>query len=165
MQKIKLFRTCAKSPFKYLWQRILRHFNFWRRSVLDIHGEPKIKIKIKFKVKDRFCASPILLILTLLAFSSCKVRPGEPIDDFKEDLESASPDFKLGWLDGCESGMKSGTNNFYQTIYKIKQDGFKMAYSPDYQVAWNNSYWYCFRKDWTNQQNATLWSSMFGGLR
>jgi len=93
------------------------------------------------------------------------MRLKSPLDDYKEDLKNATPDFKQGWLDGCETGIRCGTNNFYQTLYKTKQDGYKMSYSNEYSTAWSNAFWYCYRKEWTNIQNATTWSSVFGGYK
>jgi hypothetical protein len=111
----------------------------------------------------------LLIIATIFINSSCTARsyfrPNAPIHEFKEELETASPDFQEGWSDGCETGMGSGGNSFNQMFYKSnKQDGFKMAYSPDYKTAWSNAYWYCYRKDWTNQRS-TIWGSIFGGYR
>jgi hypothetical protein len=109
----------------------------------------------------------IILITLLLINCSCLkgFRLKSPLDDYKEDLKNASPDSRQGWYDGCETGIQSGTNAFYQSLFKTKQDGYKMVYSPDYSNAWGNAYWYCYRKEWTNIQSSTTWSSVFGGLR
>lgn len=109
----------------------------------------------------------IFLVTLLLINCSCMkgLRIKSPLDSFKDDLKNASPDFKQGWLDGCETGIRSGTNAFYQSLYETKQDGYKMAYSQDYPNAWGTAYWYCYRKEWTNIQGSTTWGSVFGGLR
>ncbi|MCE3255693.1 MAG: hypothetical protein K0R25_1187 [Rickettsiaceae bacterium] len=107
----------------------------------------------------------VILIITFISLSSCKARFQSPADDFKEDLATASPDFQQGWKDGCDVGMASGSNSFYQMYHKTNRvDGYKMSYSPDYQTAWNNAWWYCYRSDWTDQRS-TMWGSVFGGYR
>lgn len=112
----------------------------------------------------------LIIIITLLAIiNSCTgidPRPfGSPIHDFDKELKDASPDFAQGWRDGCMVGMAGGSNSFYQNFYKMNQvDGFKMAYSSDYKVAWGNAFWYCYRKDWTNQRSS-LWGSIFNGYK
>lgn len=110
----------------------------------------------------RFCK----ILMVLLCLCSCaKGRYSDPSDMFKAQLEDATPDFRQGWLDGCESGMASGSNSFNQMFYKNnKVDGYKMSYSPDYSTAWSNAWWYCMRKDWTNQRS-TIWGSIFQGWK
>jgi hypothetical protein len=108
----------------------------------------------------------IIIILLSQVLGSCKIfRPSfkEPSKYFKKDLKDASPDFKQGWADGCETGMSGGGNSFQQTMYKVnKQDGYKFSYSPDYKVAWNYAFWFCYRADYVDQKS-TPFSSMFKG--
>ena len=118
--------------------------------------------------QNNFRIIKILLILCLSqTLISCKIfRPKfrEPSKFFKKDLENASPDFKQGWADGCESGMSGGGNSFQQTMYKVnKQDGYKYVYSPDYKIAWNYSFWFCYRADSVDQKD-TPFQSLFSGL-
>jgi len=86
----------------------------------------------------------IILLLIVIFTTACQVDPTDHMADYDQYLVNTSPDFKKGWHDGCESGTKSSTNSFYQMFYKgNKQDGFKMATSPEYSNAWNKAWWYC----------------------
>ncbi len=105
-----------------------------------------------------------LILLINSTTSSCRPNYVEPTRFFKKDLESASPDFKQGWEDGCKNGMSGGNNSFQQWFYKNnRQDGYKFTYSPDYKIAWQRSYWVCYRADFVNQRKSTF-KSIFGGL-
>ncbi|MFT6077022.1 MAG: hypothetical protein ACJA02_000841 [Myxococcota bacterium] len=110
------------------------------------------------------------IIIILLAYSSfsCRftARPAfrEPSKFFKKDLKNASPDFKQGWEDGCESGMSGGSTSFNQNFYQAnKQDGYKFSYSPDYKTAWGSAFWFCYRSDSIDQKSTTF-NSLFRGL-
>ncbi len=90
--------------------------------------------------------------------------PQRPSKKFKFG-DDASPDFKKGWEDGCEVGMASGSNTFYQMFYRTNAvDGYKMSGSPDYKAAWGNAFWFCFRDDYIRQKSS-IWGSMFGGYK
>ncbi|MFT7087638.1 MAG: hypothetical protein ACJAZX_001077 [Rickettsiales bacterium] len=106
-----------------------------------------------------------LVILLTSAIFSCENRKGRmkaPIMAHQLDLEYASPDFKQGWKDGCESAMAGG-NSFYQMFHKSNtQDGYKFTYSSDYRTAWSNSYWFCYRSDYIEQKSTPL-RSFWGG--
>lgn len=119
---------------------------------------------MNYKIVTKFC-----FIFFLLTLVSCGIhfRPSwkAPSGKFVKDIENASPDFRKGWQDGCETGMASGTNSFNQMFYKQnKQDGWKMATSPEYKTAWNNAFWYCYRSDYVDQKS-TPFSSFFKGYQ
>ncbi len=105
------------------------------------------------------------IFLIILTSFACVRLPGKaPSKHYEQDLKNASPDFKQGWEDGCETGMSGGSNSFYQTFYKAnKQDGYKFTYSPDYKTAWSNAFWFCYRSDYVDQKS-TPSSSLFKGL-
>ena len=111
------------------------------------------------------------LIIAILILSSCEYKvakalfPERPDAAFQLDLEKASPDFRLGWRDGCEVGMSSGTNTFYKMFYRNNiADGYRMVNSLDYKTAWGNAYWYCYRHDYVKQKSS-IWGSMFKGYQ
>jgi hypothetical protein len=111
----------------------------------------------------------ILIIILAHSLFSCRFgspRPAykEPTKFFKKDLKNASPDFKQGWEDGCESGMSGGSTSFNQNFYKAnKQDGYKFSYSKDYKTAWGSAFWFCYRSDSVDQKT-TPSSQFFRGL-
>ena len=114
----------------------------------------------------------ISLIIITLSTTSCHYNsfvkaffPERPDAEFADDLKRASPDFKLGWKDGCEVGMSAGSNTFYKIFYRNNAvDGYKMVGSPDYKTGWGNAFWYCYRADYVKQKSA-IWSSTFSGYR
>ena len=105
----------------------------------------------------------------VIANSACQkwvadYLPQRPDKGFKMD-EDASQDFKQGWNDGCETGMSAGSNTFYKMFYRSNAvDGYKITSSAEYKTAWNNAYWYCYRKDYIKQKSA-IWSSYFVGYQ
>jgi hypothetical protein len=105
------------------------------------------------------------IFFIILTIFSCGRTPGKaPSKFYQQDLKNASPDFKQGWEDGCETGMSSGSNSFNQMFYKVnKQDGYKFTYSSDYKTAWSNAFWFCYRSDYVDQKS-TPSSSFFKGL-
>lgn len=104
----------------------------------------------------------VLIILT----ASCKdFRNEGPQNAFKKDLARASPDFQQGWSDGCEVGRATGDDTFYRMfVSNNKVDGWKMAQSQDYKVAWSYGFWYCYRDDHIDQKS-TPFKSFFGGFQ
>ena len=121
--------------------------------------------------------SQILLLIISFFITSCFARSDKDpsavpkrnminfdnsLHHFKDALKDSTPDFRQGWYDGCETGMHSGDNSFYKMFSKSnKQDGWKMVDSPDYKVAWNYAYWYCYRSQYIDQKEG-VWGSFFG---
>ena len=105
----------------------------------------------------------------MLILSSCSKRaadflPVRPDDEILIE-GNASPDFKQGWEEGCESGMSAGSNTFYKIFYRSNAaDGWKMSNSSDYRTAWNNAFWFCYRYDYFKQKSS-IWGSFFSGYR
>ena len=72
----------------------------------------------------------ILAILTLLilitACDATKNNIFAPNRKLLKQLPKKAelyPDYKAGWLDGCETGMATGFgNDYYKTFYKFKKD-------------------------------------------
>ncbi|MBT4878863.1 MAG: hypothetical protein HON42_03475 [Alphaproteobacteria bacterium] len=55
------------------------------------------------------------------------------------------PDYKQGWLDGCETGMATGfANDYYKLFYKFQKDRemVKKGVKP-YLRAWSSAMIYC----------------------
>lgn len=110
----------------------------------------------------------ILLISIFFILFSCSKRgadlllPERPSNTFQFG-DDVSIDFRQGWEDGCEAGMKSGSNTFYQMFYRTNAvDGYKMTSSSDYKTAWGNGFWFCYRDDYVKQKSS-IWGSILGG--
>jgi hypothetical protein len=113
--------------------------------------------------------SAITFLVLLFSASSCQyymsnIMPKRPDREFKVD-ENASPEFKQGWRDGCETGMAGGSNTFYKMFYRNNAaDGYKMTSSSDYKTAWGNAFWFCYRYDYIKHKSS-VWSGYFVGLQ
>ena len=102
----------------------------------------------KLKFRERFASSA--------SDYKIKIRPVDP---------NSSQDFKDGWRDGCEVGISAGANTYYKSFYKNnKADGYRMMNSPDYEMAWTNSFWLCYRSKFTHHKS-NVWTSYFSGYR
>ena len=100
------------------------------------------------------------IILLVIAMSCTRnvgnMMPVRPVKQV-EIKGNSSPDFKKGWQDGCETGMSAGSNTFYKMFYRSNAvDGWKMTRSNDYQTAWNNAFWFCYRYDYFKQKSS-IW--------
>jgi len=81
---------------------------------------------------------------------------------FEEDIPG-SPEWKLGWKHGCESGYVTYGHVIYRVIYKFYQD-YKMLSNQDYNVAWHEGYNTC-RHYMLKLSTADIWKGApFDGL-
>lgn len=105
----------------------------------------------------------IFLILSLVSCSKmAKFFPERP-DDNVTFPPGTPEDFKLGYRDGCTSGMAGGSNTFYKFFYDMQTaDGFKMASSSEYRAGYNNGLWFCYRYDYVKHKRP-VWGSIFNG--
>lgn len=93
-----------------------------------------------------------------------KIFPNRPNNEVAIEGD-ASPDFKQGWKDGCETGMSAGANNFYKMFYRSNaSDGWKAVKSSDYKTAWDNAFWFCYRADYFKHKSS-IWGSVFSGYK
>ncbi len=52
------------------------------------------------------------------------------------------PEYKLGWEDGCDSGLSSEGGWDYKLMYGFKKRP-EMAMNEQYKQAWNEGFSYC----------------------
>lgn len=115
-------------------------------------------------------AAIILFAIICCGAGSCsrklqKFLPAQSDGKMDEQLDDASPEFRAGWADGCETGISSGGNTFYKSFYQSnKIDGYRMSGSQDYRDAWEFAFWYCFRSTYIRQKSS-VWGSIFKGYR
>jgi len=118
-----------------------------------------------------FIFIPILILLFSCTEASRRnigrnYLPEKAMGSFKKELADASPEFRRGWYDGCETGSAvSSVNTFYRMFYENNRvDGYAKASNDDYRTAWGDALWYCMRYE-EIKQSSSLWGSMFGGYR
>lgn len=124
----------------------------------------------------KFLASFFVFIFMALFLTNCSEAmrrkigyhylPEKAINTFNKDLKSASPEFRRGWLDGCEVGTHvASVNTFYRMFYTNNRvDGYAKINNADYRNAWDYAVWYCMRYE-EIKQTSNMWGSMFGGYR
>lgn len=91
----------------------------------------------------------ILIFLVLFSVASCSYKPqvGPP---WAQKLLKGAPEgpteFKLGWKDGCQTGISVTANAFQRHFYTFVQNE-ELANKPDrvYYKAWKTAYTYCHR--------------------
>lgn len=87
------------------------------------------------------------ILIILLSVSGCSWKPpvGSP---WKQKLlregPPGPPKFKMGWKDGCETGISATSNLFQKHFYTFKQQ-YEYARDPVYYTAWKISFMYCQR--------------------
>lgn len=84
----------------------------------------------------------IFTFFLIMFLTSCAARLKPSYDLVISYDESAPPEWKLGWQQGCESGLSAYGNDYYKTLYKFKQD-VSMVKNEYYFKAWNDSFNYC----------------------
>lgn len=90
----------------------------------------------------------IILIILLVVLSSCNAKPkvGSPWmqELLHQGPQNAPNDFRIGWIDGCETGISASSNALQRHFYKFKQD-YKMAQNQEYYTGWKIAFSYCQR--------------------
>ena len=117
-----------------------------------------------------YCKKIFLILIVVFLSTSCssklqKALPSMPDKDLRDELNTNAREHNLGWKDGCETGISSGSNTFYKMFYRSnKIDGYLSATSSDYRDAWDMAFWYCYRSTYIRQKSS-LWGSIFKGFR
>jgi len=82
------------------------------------------------------------LVFLCLALNGCVAAVKPTYDMTVAYEESAPPEYKLGWQQGCASGISVYGNNYYKSMYKFQQD-LSMIKNEYYFKAWNDSFNFC----------------------
>lgn len=86
-----------------------------------------------------------VLLISVLVLSGCynvpdKLKPMSSI--FNMVPKDAPNNYKIGWKDGCETGLASMTNSFYKKFYTFRQNQ-KLRTNSLYYKAWQDSFMWC----------------------
>ncbi|MBL0319495.1 MAG: hypothetical protein IPP74_09460 [Alphaproteobacteria bacterium] len=89
-----------------------------------------------------------LFIVSLGLATGCKPR----YPNLSRPEETAPPFYKLGWEEGCETGLAAYGTSIYKTFYHFKQSP-QLTTNNVYYQAWNDAFAYCrhFALRWANQ--------------
>ncbi len=90
----------------------------------------------------------IIAILCVVLLSACNGVDGR-LDlrkpaSLSMDPPPGPPEYRQGWIDGCESGSHAYTNNFYKALgaFELRQDPVLRNNKMYYQV-WKDAFLYC----------------------
>jgi hypothetical protein len=83
----------------------------------------------------RLCL-PILLICVAVALSGCR-----PLSLYFVE-PSGPPEYKLGWEDGCDSGLAASGGGVGKAAYGFKKRP-ELGDNDLYKTAWNEGFTYC----------------------
>lgn len=120
-------------------------------------------------MKNIFTYSLLLVLLPSCDFTKENVL--EPINLWKprpygmemEGPKDASPIFKQGWKDGCETGLAAyGADHYRGLGYKFRQDVTQIN-NVEYYMAWQNSYRYCRWYIWNFNRDFQGLTTTYGG--
>lgn len=87
----------------------------------------------------------IFIITLLLCITGCQGTPDrlKPLNYVFNHMPEYAPEtYKIGWQQGCESGMTVKSNDFYKSFYRLKQEP-TLIHDPYYYRAWKSSFDYC----------------------
>jgi hypothetical protein len=81
--------------------------------------------------------------LVLLVFPAVLLMSCRPLWLNTVDVDPAAPpQYRLGWEDGCDSGLSSEGGWTYKMTYGYKKRP-EMAANEQYKQAWNEGFSYC----------------------
>src|SRR5574343_624448 len=89
---------------------------------------------------DKIMLRLIAIVIILTLCSSCynfKPRVGSPWAQklLTQGPKNASATFQKGWIDGCETGISTTSNDLQRHFYKWQQDP-ELAQNDEYYTAW-----------------------------
>ena len=76
------------------------------------------------------------LLLLLSAATGCRPFMLQTVDP------SGTPEYQLGWEDGCDSGLSAEGSWEYKIMYGFKKRP-EMAANDQYKQGWNEGFSYC----------------------
>jgi hypothetical protein len=79
---------------------------------------------------------PLALLGLMCVLSSCRPFALLTVDP------SGTPEYQLGWEDGCDSGLSAEGNWTYKLMYGFKKRT-EMAANDQYKQGWNEGFSYC----------------------
>lgn len=86
------------------------------------------------------------VVLALLALAGCR-----PVSTWFATPDGP-PEFKLGWEDGCDTGLSAQGSYIYRAVYGYKKR-FEFSENEFYKNGWNEGFSYCRYVLASEQQN------------
>ncbi len=78
----------------------------------------------------------ILVVFALMAATSCR-----PLSLYAV-TPSGPPEYRLGWEDGCDSGLSAQGGTLYRASFGFKKRP-ELGDNDLYKTAWNEGFTYC----------------------
>lgn len=83
----------------------------------------------------------ILLRYSILAFGLLALGGCRPLWSYSIDIPGP-PEYKLGWEDGCDSGLSAEGGWDFKMMYGFKKRP-EMTGNDQYKQGWNEGFTYC----------------------
>lgn len=77
-----------------------------------------------------------LLLFSLISLASCRPAWLLSVDP------AGTPEYSLGWEDGCDSGLSAEGAWYYKVMYGFKKRP-ELAANDQYKQGWNEGFSYC----------------------
>ncbi len=87
-------------------------------------------------MKTRTYSTYILLTISLLALGACR-----PTSTYFTQPQGP-PEYKLGWEDGCDTGVAATTSGINRLMFGFKKRP-ELGDNELYKSAWNEGFTYC----------------------
>ena len=78
----------------------------------------------------------ITLLALIAALGGCRPMMVQMVDP------SGTPEYRLGWEDGCDSGTSTNGDWTYKVMYGFKKRA-ELAANDQYKQGWNEGFSYC----------------------
>lgn len=79
----------------------------------------------------------LIILFSALLLGGCSGRfqtflPALPDKELRDETDKTTEEARIGWKDGCETGIAGASNTFYKMFYRSnKIDGYRMSSSPN----------------------------------
>ena len=94
----------------------------------------------------------VIYIAVLLALGGCRPMWLQTVDP------AGTPEYNLGWEDGCDTGLSAEGDWTYKMIYGFKKRP-ELAANDQYKQGWNEGFSYC-RFSLDTSQSPADWSDV-----
>lgn len=115
-----------------MWLRAKKFIGFYGFVTnMSFDGECKKHYTENMKKLLLLASAPLLLI-------SCRPMWLNTVDPDA----GAPPEYRLGWEDGCDSGLSAQGGWYYKMMYGFKKR-VELARNDEYKQGWNEGFTYC----------------------
>lgn len=105
-----------------------------KRKTIAASVEKEYNVTMRYARKS--LKSSVFFIAALMALGGCRPTWVQFVDP------SGTPEYTLGWEDGCDSGLSAEGDWTYKVMFGFKKRP-EMAANDQYKQGWNEGFSYC----------------------